>query len=113
MHKILNIGFVNKYFVGNFKQVGAHFFALSKIVSNIPKTNCKGCLKGTRGTDNLICIDQHTLKESKARRKNIAMIWIDFKKAYDIIPQFWIVDNLKMCKISDKVIELIAEALKN
>ena len=33
----------------------------------------KGCHKGTRGMGDLLYIDQHTLKESKTRRKNVAM----------------------------------------
>ena len=41
----------------------------------------KGCLKGSRGTAELLYIDQHILNESKTRRKNQAMDWIDYKKA--------------------------------
>ena len=38
-----------------------------------------------RGT--IIYIYQHILNESKMRRKNLAMAWIDYKKAYDMIPK--------------------------
>ena len=37
----------------------------------------KGCPKGSRGTAELLYIDQHILNESKAIRKNLAMAWID------------------------------------
>ena len=37
----------------------------------------RGCRKGYRGTAELLYIDQHILSESKTRRKNIAMAWID------------------------------------
>ncbi len=46
----------------------------------------KECRKGSRGTAELLYIDQHVLNESKTRRKNLAMAWIDYKKAYDIVP---------------------------
>ena len=46
----------------------------------------KGCRKGSRGTAELLYIDQHILNESKTRRKNQAMALIDYKKAYDMIP---------------------------
>ena len=69
--------------------------------------------KGTRGTGDLPYIDQHILKESKTKRKNVAMAWIDYKKAYDLVPQSWIIDYLKMYKISDEVINFIEEAMKN
>ena len=36
-------------------------------------------------------IDQHIVNESKTRRKNLAMAWIDHKKAYDIFPQSLII----------------------
>ena len=59
------------------------------------------------------CIYLHILKESKTRRKNVAMAWIDPKKAYDMLLQSWIIDYLKMYKTSDKVIKFITEAMKN
>ena len=40
----------------------------------------KGCCKRTRGTEVLLYIDQQVLNESK----NLAMAWIDHKKAYDM-----------------------------
>ena len=46
----------------------------------------KGCYKGSRGTGKLLYIDEHIIK-SKTRRKNLTMAWIDYKMAYDMIPQ--------------------------
>ena len=40
----------------------------------------KGGCKGSRGTAELLYIDQHILNESRTRRKNLAMAWIDYKK---------------------------------
>ena len=36
----------------------------------------KGCRKGSRGTAELLYVDQHILNETKTRRKNLAMAWI-------------------------------------
>ena len=44
----------------------------------------KGSSKRTRCTEELLYIDQHIHNESKTRQKNLAMAWIDFKKAYDM-----------------------------
>ena len=57
----------------------------------------KGCRKGSRGTAELLYIDQYILQ---TRRKNLAMAWIDYKKAYDMVQQSWILHCLKMYKIS-------------
>ena len=45
--------------------------------------------------------------ESKNRRKNLAMAWINYKKAYDMVPQSWIINWLKMYKISHDIINFI------
>ena len=73
----------------------------------------KGCCKGSRGTAALIYIDQHILNESKKRRKNLAMAWIDYKKACDMVPQSWIINCLKMYKISHEIINFIEKNMKN
>ena len=72
----------------------------------------KGCHKGSRGRGELLYIDQHNTNESKTRRKNLAMAWIDNKNAYDMVPQSRIIDCLKMYKISDEVINFIEKTMK-
>ena len=73
----------------------------------------KGCCKGPRGTAVLLYIDQHILNESRTKRKNLAMAWIDNKKAYDMVPHSWIINSLKMYKISHEVINFIDKTKKN
>ena len=72
----------------------------------------KGCRKGSRGTEELLYIDQHILNESKTRRKNLALARINYKKAHDTVPQSWIINFLKMYKISDEVINFIVKTMK-
>ena len=72
----------------------------------------KWCHKGSRGTPELLYIDQYIVKESKTRQKNLAMAWIDYKKAFDMVPQIWIINCLKMYKISDEVINFIEKTMK-
>ena len=72
----------------------------------------KGCRKGSRGTAELLYIDYHILNESKTRRKNLAMAWIDYKKAHDMVPQSWIIFCLKMYKISHEVINFIEKTMQ-
>ena len=72
----------------------------------------KGCCRGSRGAAELLYIDQHILNESKTRRKNLAMAWIDNKKAYNMVPHSRIINSLKMYKISDEVINFIDQTMK-
>ena len=72
----------------------------------------KGCCKGSRGAAELLYIDKHILDESKTRRKNLAIAWIDYKKAYDMVPHSWIINSLLMYKISDEIINFIDKTMK-
>ena len=47
--------------------------------------------KEYRVTAEIFYIYQHIINESKTRRKDQAMAWIDNKKAYDIVTQSWII----------------------
>ena len=46
------------------------------------------------------------------RRKNLAMAWIEYKKAYGMVLHSWIINSLKMYKISDEVINFIDTSMK-
>ena len=52
----------------------------------------KRCRKRSSDTGELLYTDQHILNENKTRRKIQAMAWIDDKKAYDKVPQSWIIN---------------------
>ena len=72
----------------------------------------KRCRKVSRDTAELLHIDQHILNESKTKRKNLAMASIDYKKAYDMVTQSWILHSLKMYKLSHEVINFIERTMK-
>ena len=72
----------------------------------------KWCRKGSRGSTELLFIDQNILNEGKTRWKNLAMSRIDYKKAYDMVPQSWIIKYRKMYKISHEVINFIEKTMK-
>ena len=46
----------------------------------------KGCRKGSRATNDLLYIDRAVIKEVESRNKDLALAWIDYKKAYDMVP---------------------------
>ena len=72
----------------------------------------KECRKRTRGTEELLYKDQHILNESKMRRENLAMAWIDYKKDYDMVHQSWILHGPKMYKISGLVVQFIEKTIQ-
>ena len=52
-------------------------------------------------------------RRAKRDEKNLAISWIDYKKAYDIILQSWIIECLKMYKISGEIIKFIDNTMEN
>jgi len=41
-------------------------------------------------------LDKVILKDCKQRKTGIAMGWIDYQKAYDLVPHSWILETLRM-----------------
>ena len=63
----------------------------------------KGCRKRSRGTNDLLYIDGAKIREVKSRKKNLAMAWIDYKKAYDIAPHSWINECLGVFGVTKNI----------
>ena len=73
----------------------------------------KSCRKRTKGTGDLLFIDKMILKEVKNRKKNLAMCWIDYRKAYDLIPHSWILECLICFGISEEICNLLEKSMKS
>lgn len=54
----------------------------------LPKEE-KDCRKRPRGAKYLLLIDKVVIHNSKRRKSNLIMVWIDFRKAYDMVPHSW------------------------
>ena len=63
----------------------------------------KGCRKGSRGTNDLLYIDRAVIKEVKCRNKNFAMAWIDYRKAYEIVPHSWIIECIELFGVAENI----------
>ena len=71
----------------------------------------KGCRKGSRSTTEYTLHRSTHPKWKQEQTKNSS--WIDYKKAYDMVPQSWIINCLKMYKISHETINFIEKNMKN
>ena len=72
----------------------------------------KGCRKSSRGTNDLLYIDRAVIKEVKSRNKNLAMAWIDYKKAYDMVPHSWITECLDLFGVAEKIKSLLVNSME-
>ena len=64
-----------------------------------------GAKKGQLGcTDQLLINRVVTDEIKKGRKKNLCMLWLDYKKAYDSVPHAWILEALHWVKVLEKII---------
>ena len=49
----------------------------------------------------------------KSRKKNIAMGWLDYKKAYDMVPHPWILECLKLFGAAENIRSLLENSMKS
>ena len=82
--------------------------------------NRKGLKKGAWGTTNdLIFIEKIVLKEAKRRRKNLAIYWVEYHKAYDFsnskeqISHLLHMDELKLYWKTEKGLDLIMQTVRS
>ena len=73
----------------------------------------KGCRRMSRGTKDQLLIDKTILKDCKRRHTNLAMAWIDYRKAFDFVPHSWISECLEMFGIAENVRQFLANSMKN
>ena len=71
----------------------------------------KGCGKGSRGTNDLRYIDRAVIKEVKSRSKNLAMAWVDYKKAY-MFPHSCIIQFLDLFGVAENIESLLVNSME-
>ena len=73
----------------------------------------KGCRKKSRGTKDQLLIDKTILRDSRKRYTNLGMAWIDYKKAYDMVPYSWILESLELVQVSDNILKFVKRSMAN
>ena len=72
----------------------------------------KGRRRRSRGTKDQLLIDKAILKDCKRRHTNLARAWIDYRKAYDMVPHSWIVECLEMFGIAANVRQFLLSSME-
>ena len=65
--------------------------------------------KESKGTVDQLYTDKMFLKEVKRRKKNLAMGWIDYQKAYNMAPHSWVIESLNVMGIVKNVVDFFLE----
>jgi hypothetical protein len=72
----------------------------------------KGCRRKSRGTKDQLLIDKTILKDCRKRHTNLAMAWIDYKKAYDFVPHSWVNECMEIFGIAENVRDFLQRSMK-
>lgn len=73
----------------------------------------KGCRKNSRGTHDLLFIDKMILRNARRNQKNLVMAWVDYRKAYDLVPHSWIQECLDLFGIATNVKRILINSMNN
>ena len=73
----------------------------------------KGCRKRSRGTKDQLLIDKQILREARIKKRCLAMGWIDYRKAYDMVPHSWIEEMLELVNVADNVKGLLCGSMRD
>ena len=72
----------------------------------------KGCRR-SRGTADQLYIDRTILREVRMRKKNLAMGWIDYRKAFDMVPHSWVLECLQILGINNTLTKFLEKTMKD
>ena len=73
----------------------------------------KGCRRKTRGTKDQLLVDKMVLRDCRRRHTNLSMAWIDYKKAFDMVPHSWILECLQMFGCANNVLKFLSTSMEN
>ena len=73
----------------------------------------KGCRRRSRGNKDQLLIDKSILADCKRKHKNLAMAWVDYKKAYDMVPHSWIIECLKLTHLAENIINFVKKSMSS
>ena len=71
----------------------------------------KGSRRKCQGTKDQIVIDRYILQNCRKRKTNLSMAWVDYKKAYNMVPHSWIITTMGMVGLADNIIGLIKQSM--
>ena len=95
-----------------FSIVAKSIYNILDVNDNIPVEQ-RGCKKESRGTKHQLLIDKTILRDCRRRHTNLGMAWIDYKKAYDMVPHSWILESLELVQVSNNILEFVKRSMAN
>ena len=70
-------------------------------------------MRKTRGCKDCLLLDRLITQKAQKNKSNIALMWIDYKKAYESVPHSWIIEVMTLYKIQPPIINLFQISMAN
>ena len=71
----------------------------------------KGARRQARGCKDHLLLDKTITEDAHRKQRNVSMMWIDYKKAYDSVPHTWIIKMMEIYKIDKTTRKFIQELM--
>ena len=81
--------------------------------NNLLPDEQKGCRRRSRGTKDQLLIDKMVIRNCTRRQIGLGMVWVDYKKTYDMIPHSWILKCLETFGAAGNIIALLEKSMNN
>ena len=72
----------------------------------------KECRRGSRGTKDQLLIDKTVLKDCRKKHTTLSMAWIDYRKAYDLVPHSWVNERMEMFGIAENLRTFLQKSMQ-
>ena len=72
----------------------------------------KGCGRGTYGCREHLLLNKLIIDHARKNSRNLAMAWIDYRKAYDSVPHSWIEHTLKLYHLDPDVVNFCVSTMR-
>ena len=71
----------------------------------------KGIRRKSRGCKDHLLLDKTITEDAKKKKRQLSVMWIDYKKAYDSVPHSWLIEMMKLYKIDKQTINFIIKLM--
>ena len=72
----------------------------------------KSCLRN-RGTKDQLLIDKAVIKNCRREKVGLSMVWIDYRKVYNMVPHSRIKKSMEMWGVADNISRLLPKSMES
>ena len=74
-------------------------------------TEQKGCKRGSYGCKDQLLVNKMIIEDCKKRLRKLSEGWVDYRKAFDSVPHSWILECMRIFKLSPTLIKFFENSM--